>query len=805
MSDSATAKGVNNRISQQVVLFQNLNIIFNNYNSSVSKRSFVEDVLDRGERTIEDIKSQMALEAGVVFSTKKDIEKFVNSLDTFLLSFLVPYVDFIKPFGGSELRLHLFDLNRLAMRRFISGERSGMGSIGEGRETPGGVGIQKMDIEYLVNQESGYLFSLFKISTDIFFNSMEDVIMTIGSERGRIYTPIDVLIATTQDIHSYLLKNGTNQIVSNLYRTYLDVGYMFDESFEGEPVRSKWAQEISERSGISFESFMSLIKRMRYSIEAYLYKWVWDVQENGNIVLHLEYYGSDRAAGATSFANILTYNETLNKYNDLASKLNQVEGETLADKTRETNKVKEEMSKLREGALVDAISGFFMTNLAGGKSRMLVVPKECLDFDYTSKGSIFDRLALYKYLYQSDGRVENLKSFYNNPTRMYDFRKMLKNESSADSQTVVENSFVRYDSEGAKVMTQIPFFYLSDMIEYFVGVAFVNLTKKDSSGTVFLPPGSVLKVYLGYVNLVVLEKDGYKKKLVPLGSLPISWDLFMRWWVNRVKRNTNLVYKLEEFFADFFGYFFGAALGQADDFGLKTLEVGSYTTMYPHDLADEKTPRVIKYYLHILNRLDRTPITFYIGNRKGLLKTCKFSAEQNDYLSSYFMSSTVEGQAPENNLQNQRAIYNLDITLFGNSLVVPGMLLEVVPTIVGASYDSSERFKNLYDMGVGGLYNAVSCRLSLQQGEFTSTIHAKYFGKPFSQNLDSASNEAYKNSIFGYSYEKSLDEQKSHMDDMFVGWNDIQQDVMVTQSTKTDITSGGGCGVCSQEEYLFSL
>lgn len=760
----AENKNLNNRIAQQVILFSAFDTVFQDFLSvGATNRLFVEDVNDKASRTPEDIKRELKEAANQVFCTKEDIQKFVNSLDSFTLSFLVPFINFVKPVEGAELRLHLFDINRKALKNFIDRGGAGTGSVGQGRETPGGVGVQKMDIEYLVNQESGYFFTLYKIGVDIFFNSMEDVVMDINAG-GKKYTPVDVLIASTQDINKYLLQNGSNLIVSNLYRTFIEVGYSYGDRFlKEDAVREAWGKIVSKNRNMSFDSFLELIKKMKYVIEAYLYKWTWDVQENGNIVLHLDYYGSDRGAGSTSFSNILTSNKNLEEFNKLADELRNVEGNTEADKKRKTEKLSKQLKDLKEEAMLDALSGFFEYNARKGKTRILVTKSEVFEKDFSKGIDYLDRFFLsYANAYSS---VYPLDVGYKGKP-VYDFKKILGGGGERESQTTVTNKAKEVGKSGdSEFLSKIPFFYLGDMIDFFTGMALTNLTEKGDNGSCYFPPGSMIKIKLGYLKLIVFSGGYYQTKIVPISSIPISWDLFLYWWSERVERNPNLVYKYEEFLSDFFGYFFGRALSFADDFGLKTIEIGNFSVLSPQDFLNSDVPKKLVHYIYTFNREDRTAIRFYIGNRSGLMKTCKFSAEQDAYLSSFFMASTAEGDAPENNLQNQRAIYNINVDFFGNSLIQPGMLIEIVPTIVGADPSVAERFKNLYDLGIGGLYNVVSSKVTFQNGEFTSSVHAKYFGKPFNQRIDMVQPELEE--LLGFSREVPVEEQKSREDEWF--------------------------------------
>jgi hypothetical protein len=699
---------------------------------------------------------------GITRYDKKDLNLFLNSLNPIALSMLQPYIHFSKPLTKDKtLVLNLEDANRAITKAFVAGHTMGKGTIGKPKESCGGFGIKSFDLEYLVNKESGYLFNLYKMHVEIFFGSLEDVIVNVG-DYGHDYTPIDVLIASSEEISAYLLQNGTSDgsSTSTLHKVNIEIGYSVDdlESLhqpEKNDVKREWFRLLARNNGIAFDKFKELIQKFRFKLEAHAYKWVWDVQENGNILLKIDYYGSDRGLGTHPASNILVSNRMVDELAAMTTpspaqnKPEQTKQEKDKADKEKSAEVKTKRSEMRVMALQYPYTAIAVRNELLG----LRVAAASLE-----GGSITDALSnVGIYSYGAEPTLVRIDLLHT--LMLYDFKKVLNAETRNTSLIVNTRKSTNWVDSAVDKMTitnwgsspdpqykdtaAIKFFYLGDLLSVFAKMATENFVyqnvidkAKGSKTSSFLPYGSSVEFILGEIEITV--PTGYmqtRKKRLSLGAVPISWDVFLDFWTKKVLANPNLVYKLEEFLQDFIGYFFKEVLQTKDAFNLDKIEIGCHVIARPLGSATYDSPVLVSYYLYQNSYTDHEPLKLFIGNSRGMMKSCKFAVEEDQYMASYQMAGAVEGEEEQNNLQVQRAIYNVNIELYGNTILQPGMLIEVVPSIVGADMEHDPSFKNLYDLGVGGLYNVVSTavKLDAMSGVFTTSLHAKYFGKPLNQ------------------------------------------------------------------------
>lgn len=777
-------KYIDNRVNQQVILFSFIDELQNGYmrarknqpqkkyGSRFEKQTqkkkhkntsivLKEDLTSLSKNTSMDaknsphnIKIQRDLDVGNIYYSLQDLNVFLNGLDPLILSMLQPYIRFTKEHKGKKYVLDLENANRASLRSFISGSRKGKGSIGSKREVPGGFGIKDFDLEYLVNKESKYLFNLYKMHVDFFFGSQEDMQANIGTVEDP-YSPLDVLIAFPDDVKRFQMAPGmvSNNEVSNAYKVSIEVGYHVEPFAKPENagrvnVRDEIFKNFRRNNGIDFAKFKEIIHRLRFKIEGQVYKWDPKFDENGNINFGFDFFGYDRGVGASSSSNVLLLNSYLEDYKKLVSQENAVDRNGMSQKEKKESKDASDAKINKEKSNWKKISvrnPYSFISFAYG-IRVMRIEKEFLSKS-PSNITIF-RKGLKdirrEYIVHDQGAdFENL----------YDFKKIM-NDSKRGRHITVERkgSFLRElgDDEYLTDYVEIPYFFVGELLHYISWVASANLTEEiesDGSKQSFLPPGSFVEFVLGRIPISVSTGFGLsenkgvpvnKRKFleVNIGAIPISWDLFLNWWHEKVNSSQNFMYKLEEFLQDFFGYFLGIVLQSKDEFHLSDVEIGTQVVMMDAETGKEpqpNKPKKLSYYIYENSFQDRSPLKFYIGNRRGMAKKFNFSVEDDQHLNSYMMATAVEGESPDNNLQTQRAMYNVDIELFGNTILQPGMMIEVVPTIVGSPLQKQNNFKNLYDLGIGGYYNVVSAKVSLKDGIFITNIHAKYYGKPFNK------------------------------------------------------------------------
>lgn len=114
---------------------------------------------------------------------------------------------------------------------------------------------------------------------------------------------------------------------------------------------------------------------------------------------------------------------------------------------------------------------------------------------------------------------------------------------------------------------------------------------------------------------------------------------------------------------------------------------------------------------------------YTIGNQTGLLKNIAFSRTQIPY--KFEASLSAEASATRKNLLFQDK-YDAQITLFGNAIFKPGMLLYVDPRTLGLG-GSVRKPKNVltdyrYSLGIGGYYRVVTVSNEISEDQFITTL-----------------------------------------------------------------------------------
>lgn len=116
---------------------------------------------------------------------------------------------------------------------------------------------------------------------------------------------------------------------------------------------------------------------------------------------------------------------------------------------------------------------------------------------------------------------------------------------------------------------------------------------------------------------------------------------------------------------------------------------------------------------------DKSIFHFYIGEDRGLIKSIKFSKEDNAQLDA---ANVIKANNGDTNSQIMRKIYNLDLEMFGNTIFHPGQLLHVVPSYPGGRIMN----KTLYQIGLGGYYIITEIKSFIESGMYKTSITGKW-------------------------------------------------------------------------------
>lgn len=769
---------------------------------------------------------QREKDANRVAYNKEDLQRFVNGFDSLSVSLLQPYIRFEK-YNKKRDETFVLDMNNAnlaSFRSFISGARTGKGSVGFGtRQNPGGFGIKGLELEYLANEKSGYCFNQYKLDVEVFCASIEDLVANLGDGKSS-YTLMDVLIAFPEDIKRLLegIRAGeTEGEMSSAFKTVVEFGYNVHESEKGiaqklagavsaissiakaptsitksasifsaatQNKRSEQTKMLIKQSGskgLASQKFSEMLSKLRFRVFLTPYKWVVEFEQKGNISLKIQYLGYDNAISAKAASNVMASFEEVEYYQKSFMAKRSGKPVSVATTKKEMEQEKKEIDAARKKLDSERASFwrvYKQTLMRRPYARLGAIQRS---FELTVDYSVFEQTKpvsaqpgqdlsfsdkikkIRNEIYESLGSEDVMNKFAQmykghgvspkeNWESDYDFNKIIDDEGR-DSHLTVKNKYVvgkekigtvtRFEGGGIDgppvaitedvyknlYISRIPYFYLGDLLGILSLTVSHNLKQSGEHGAgtrvEFLT--DQIKIPAPWFPSAELEMN--------IGQIPISWDFFLKWWADKVETKKNMVYKLEEFLQEFFGHFIQQLFKKTEVVDSVILNIGCH--VIEKEINKQTGSKIVSYYLYQVLPEKDPSVRFYIGNARGLLKDVQFEVVDDQYLSSSCMQMAVENQQPDNNLQFQRAIYNSTITMFGNVIFQPGMTVEVVPSLVGAPFADSSKIRNIYDLGIGGLFNITATKISLRKGNFETKLTTRWWGKPQQKMVDLSSME----------------------------------------------------------------
>ena len=110
---------------------------------------------------------------------------------------------------------------------------------------------------------------------------------------------------------------------------------------------------------------------------------------------------------------------------------------------------------------------------------------------------------------------------------------------------------------------------------------------------------------------------------------------------------------------------------------------------------------------------------FNLGQDKGLVKSIKFQVDKDSILRTVRI---LDSQDSDNNLSQIRDIYNADISMIGNPLFRPGMLVYIDPTLPGYSPLDPNSKALIRNIGMGGYYMILNVNNSISNSEYKTDL-----------------------------------------------------------------------------------
>ena len=313
---------------------------------------------------------------------------------------------------------------------------------------------------------------------------------------------------------------------------------------------------------------------------------------------------------------------------------------------------------------------------------------------------------------------------------------------------------------------RINYVYLGDLIEAIMGIIYENNRVIDNSMGPPRPKCPTIRtdvrLCLGsfsYVNPATGEVIS-----IPLADVPIAMNYFNSWWYDNVIKKNRSGYPLRSFLRDFCGKLLNNVVSPRRYGGVPSrsfrFNVQSIFTKKSHPLdnewskgKDKKKKRIDvnkvfkklgvgssgQYtqwlYLYVqggetrnsrLNGSDKEDSKrniphYFIGSDKGVVKNISFEKTKiPGKRESLLFKSVQEGTTNTNLLFSDR--YDANLTLLGNPVFKPGMLIYIDPRALGLGISTVNPEPFMYELGVGGYYRIIKVAHTLDDSKFETKI-----------------------------------------------------------------------------------
>jgi len=317
-----------------------------------------------------------------------------------------------------------------------------------------------------------------------------------------------------------------------------------------------------------------------------------------------------------------------------------------------------------------------------------------------------------------------------------------------------------YDAVHPRIR-RVFYFYLGDLLDIAL-----KILKRDDNPEEF---GNV-RLVLGTIvaGLPRFRKNTTDRLLVNMADIPISLNLFMQFYTDRVIARGREKWPLRTFIREVFTYLINPALGTGcaerehtrapnvsimhydgyagaggedrilrgpGEFGRRRIFDNQISPLLS---SGRLIDRLLYHYCLIQagdfvapGRIATEPDSpsydaqdgiywLNIGNDRGLVKSIKF--KRTDIPGMAEMRQEREGTI---GLGQIREKYDADVTLFGNGLFQPGQLIYINPTAMGLSSPAvSTRLSSI--LGVGGYYQVIKVDSAISDQTYETVLDTKW-------------------------------------------------------------------------------
>lgn len=318
-----------------------------------------------------------------------------------------------------------------------------------------------------------------------------------------------------------------------------------------------------------------------------------------------------------------------------------------------------------------------------------------------------------------------------------------------DAEFLSEEQLIDFSQPKGKDVLRLNYFYLGDLIWHAMDMAVMSVDPKTKN----------IRYLLG--SMTFIDSATKKPYAVNIADIPISLNLFMVWFMNRVVKTRKDSYMLKDFIRDVVNDLVLNALSSEcfaeypsrPRFNMLRISSPGTGRNYKKDrvpktasgrinsvrkitppgkanLSSIKTKRMFFYnYLFIHSALpsqmtgnrardEQNGIYhFYVGADRGIMQGITF--DKVDQPGVREARTTMEGVgAIAAQLRHQ---YNVKITCFGNTIFRPGMYVFVNPRVTGGRANAKRSLT--FKLGLGGYVFITKVENVVEAGKFTTILY----------------------------------------------------------------------------------
>ena len=527
-----------------------------------------------------------------------------------------------------------------------------------------------------------------------------------------------------------------------------------------------WSSDFASEGDKGLKKLKSDLRRVKTLLKLVMTTHEIDFRQDGTSILTINFNASyDTAAehpDSDVFSLFSTKIRTIENELEVAGKVKKrletdCPGEPSEEDTTTTTKGKEQQALDALQSYIDQQQGSLRREktliykqlidaiLKGGKMYAAVAPWDSVNISSKKK----EQQAVVKGRKQtSDARSNRAKPRVAPRIDAWD-RSRITSSVTASTETIVEEQSKDLTKQLGKQMSKriatntreftIPFFFLGDLMD--VALSALHSDKNEFSKD--------LKTLVG--DVLIYDPRTNEKVSINLADVPISWDLFFKWFIDVIFSKQKNRYNVKEFIVDVIEKLVSTALrndscftgipqsrqklsftymsvpkkggkDRLDPFNRGRVIVEEVADLPNVTSANQKAYNYMLIYmsdanptsLNVNSKRDREGVPmFSLGRDRGLVKRMIFTKQNQSGLREANLAR--EGDSTFARLAEP---YIVNVEMIGNTLHYPGQLIYVNPSTLLRTFDAAQA------LNIKGFFRIHHVENFIEAGRFETIVQA---------------------------------------------------------------------------------